>query len=295
MRVHVLTLNWNGANMLDKLRRELGHQLAAFCMCDGKLIEGWDWPIWHIRDNGSKDDSLQTIRTWDSSSNMGPLPTAVYEAGHNRDSFARCVNFLFEQANPADDDIVFLMNNDISFQPSVIDHQYVKTPNVLKMMWALQKKTGAGVVGVRLLYENTNQLQHAGVIFSNRYNKMPFHFRPGEESDEKASKNRYFQAVTAALCLVKPASFKRVGGMDEKFNGWAFEDVDLCLRIGQDEKIAYCGEVFAYHEESASLKKNPVNKMFMNKSVRYFREKWSGKYEIDHEKYLSDPGYNEIK
>jgi GT2 family glycosyltransferase len=224
---------------------------------------------------------------------MGPVPTEVYDIGHNRDSFATCVNYLFEKANPADDDIVFLMNNDISFQPSVIDRKCVETPNVLKTMWELQKKTKAGVVGVRLLYENTNKLQHAGVIFSNQYNKMPYHFRPGEPSDANAEKNRYFQAVTAACCLVNPVSFRRIGGMNEKFK-WAFEDVDMCLRIGQQDPIVYCGEVFAYHEESASLKKNPVNKMFMGQNARYFKHKWQGKYKIDHDQYLSDPTYKEI-
>ena len=296
MRVHVLTLNWNGSAMLNRLREELANELTYFYMREGRCKDGWDFPIWHIRDNGSKDDTKDMLFGWTIRSDGGPLPYELYEAGHNLDSFAVCVNDLFEKANPADDDIVFLMNNDVSF-PSRRDGKggFLSRKPVLKSMWDLQKKTGAGVVGCRLLYNDTNQLQHAGVIFSDRYNKMPFHFRPGEESDAKAEKNRYFQAVTAACCLVNPVSFRRIGGMDEKFNGWAFEDVDLCLRIGRDEKIAYCGEAFAYHEESASLKKNPVNKMFMNKSVRYFREKWSGKYEIDHDKYLNDPSYQEIQ
>jgi GT2 family glycosyltransferase len=296
MRVHVLTLNWNGANMLDRLRQGLGHQLAYFYMKDGRVMDGWEHPVWHIRDNGSKDDSINTINRWEHSSTMGPLFTEIYEIGHNRDSFATCVNFLFEKANPADDDVVFLMNNDISFSPWQ-DTSFLpgsdRKPTLINM-WRLQQKTNAGVVGCRLHYNDTNQLQHAGVIFSNRYNKMPFHYRPGEECDAQAKKNRYFQAVTAALCLVKPASFKRVGGMDETFR-WAFEDVDLCLQIGSKEKIAYCGQAFAYHEESASLRKNPVNKMFMGQNAKYFKEKWLGKYDIDHDKYLNDPSYQEIQ
>jgi GT2 family glycosyltransferase len=294
MRVHVLTLNWNGQAMLDKLREDLGWELCCFWMKEGRLKEGWEPAIWHIRDNGSKEVPDPIL--WDVRSDIGPLETRVYEAGHNRDSFARCVNDLFEKANPADDDIVFLMNNDISFTPFKETSFFPGTDRkpTLINMWRLQQKTNAGVVGCRLLYNDTNQLQHAGVIFSNRYNKMPYHYRPGEECDAKAKKNRYFQAVTAALCLVKPGSFRRVGGMDESFR-WAFEDVDLCLQIGREEKIAYCGEAFAYHEESASLKKNPVNKMFMGQNAKYFKEKWLGKYDIDHDKYLSDPSYQEIQ
>ena len=243
MKAHVLTLNWNGAHHLDKLRKGLGNELCALYMRQGKVMDGWEYPIWHIRDNGSKDDSLETIEGWKISSCMGPLPTKIYDIGHNRDSFATGMNFLFEQANPAADDVVFFLNNDISFSE--------KSSETLLDMWKLQQKTKAGVVGARLLFNDTNKLQHAGVIFSDRYNRLPYHYRPEEESDAKAEKNRYFQAVTAACCLVNPASFRRVGGFDEKFR-WAFDDIDLCLQIGQDEKIAYCGTAFAYHVESAS-------------------------------------------
>ena len=50
-----------------------------------------------------------------------------------------------------------------------------------------------------------------------------------------------------------------------------------------------------FHEESASLKKNPVNKMFMSPNVKHFKSKWTGKYELDHDKYLNDSSYNEAK
>lgn len=283
MRIHILTLNWNGRHYLPDLAQQLGQE-AGFCWEDGKIKEGWDYPVWHIRDNGSKDGSVEEIRGWEFMSD-GRIGAKVYDIGHNRDSFAKGMNYLFEQANPADDDLVYLLNNDVSFTG--------KGKPVLKTMWDLQKKTKAGVVGVRLHYNGTNKLQHAGVIFSNKYNNLPFHFRPGEECDKNAKKNRYFQAVTAACCLVNPSSWRRVGGMEEKL-WWCFDDVDLCLKIGKEEKIVYCGEVFAYHEESASLKKNPVNKLFMNNSVKYLKETWSGKYEIDHDKYLNNPGYDEI-
>ena len=38
----------------------------------------------------------------------------------------------------------------------------------------------------------------------------------------------------------------------------------------------YCGKTNVYHEESASLKKNPVNKMMMPHNVSAFRKKWEG-------------------
>lgn len=272
--LHILTLTWNGLHHLEKLRDGLVQTCCNF----------YD-TAWYIKDNGSKDESVKSMEKWGE--RWPILRLDIMETGHNRDSFAKGMNVLFERADPADDDLVLLLNNDVQFREHPHD-------NAVSHMHQLMNQTKAGMVGLRLLYQGTDKLQHAGVIFSDRYNKMPYHYRPGEKSDANAEKNRYFQAVTAAVCLVKASSWKRVGGMDETFK-WAFEDVDLCLRIGQDEKIAYCGETFAFHEESASLKKNPVNKMFMGTNATYFKEKWLGSYEIDHDRYLKDTGYNEIK
>lgn len=277
MRLHIFTLNWNGAKYLEPLHDDLL-----------KATRGMD-AAWHIRDNGSKDESMDILDRMCHLPGDKRMHLHILDVGHNRSSFAGCMNDIFEVScelmdGVQDDDLLLLLNNDVRFPDAT----------AIRRMQKLMGKTGAGVVGLRLLYMDTDKLQHAGVIFSNRYNKMPYHYRPGEKSDVNAEKNRYFQAVTAAVCLVKASSWRRVGGMDETFK-WAFEDVDLCLRIGQDEKVAYCGEAFAYHEESASLKKNPVNKMFMGNNARYFKEKWAGKYEIDHDRYLRDPTYNEIK
>ncbi len=277
MRLHIFTLNWNGARYLKPLHSDLM-----------KSTRGMN-AVWHIRDNGSKDESMDILDRMCHLPGDKRMNLHILDVGHNRSSFAGCMNDIFEVSCGSidgiqDDDQLLLLNNDVRFPDAT----------ALRRMQKLMDKTGAGVVGLRLLYMDTDKIQHAGVIFSERYNKMPYHYRPGEKSDANAEKNRYFQAVTAAVCLVKASSWRRIGGMDETFK-WAFEDVDLCLRIGQDEKIAYCGETFAYHEESASLKKNPVNQMFMGANARYFKAKWLGKYDIDHEKYLKDSGYNEIK
>jgi len=265
MKIHALTLNWNGRDKLEKLGPGLKTN-----------FEGLD-AEWYVRDNGSKDGSLDWLKAFGAT---------TLEVGHNRDSFAKGVNSLFELANPGEDDFILLLNNDVQFNE----------PEAIKKMLALQEKTGAEVVGARLVYPAVTdfKLQHAGVIFSKRYNLLPYHFRPGEPVDSAARKNRYFQAVTAAVCLVKASAFRKIGGMDEGYK-WAFEDIDMCLSIGQFGKVAYCGETEIFHEESASLKKNPVNKMFVGKNVERFRKKWSGKYEIDHDMYLGNKDYNVIK
>lgn len=270
--LHILTLNWNGADKLKKLVPSLNKAVKTV-----RDADQWE-VVWYVRDNGSKDNSMKVLEEYQHS-------LQIHGIDHNRASFAEGVNFLHGEANPATCDMIMLLNNDVEF---IDDYGITK-------MLDLQQRTKADVVGARLMYSGTEKLQHAGVIFSPKYNLLPFHFRPGEKVDANARKNRWFQAVTAACCLVREDTFRSIGGMDEGFR-WAFDDVDMCLQIGAaGGKIAYCGETEIYHEESASLRKNPVNKMFMKPNVERFRKKWGGKYKVDHDLYLKNPGYNEIK
>lgn len=260
--LYIYTLNWNGKNDLEELYPGLY-----------EATRGFRDASWWVRDNGSKDDSIE----WLSKNTKAN----ILNINHNRDSFAAGVNSLWRASKPSDKDMILLLNNDI----------VISGKDSISKMGDLMAKSNSNIVGARLLYKGTNKLQHAGVIFSRKYNNLPFHFRPNEESDNAAEKDRWFQAVTAAFCLVKASEFNRINGLDEGYV-WAFEDIDMCLQIG---KVAYCGGTEIYHEESASLKKNPVNKMFMNKNVTVFRNKWEGKYDIDHDKYLSNSNFNEIK
>jgi GT2 family glycosyltransferase len=298
--IHVLTLSWDGLDKLKTLRPGLMRNLEK----TGQEFK------WYIKDNGSKDRTYAETYSWEN--------TICYPISHNRDNFATGINELttrirdlvvkqdpetkaekriisesphiirYEGKSVEElmkNDYYLFMNNDIEFGE---DDALCK---ILKLM----DDKDVGMVGCRLLYKGTDKLQHAGVIFSPKYGNMPYHYRHQENSDTQAEKNRYFQAVTAAVTLVRCSDFDEVGGMDNKFH-WAFEDIDLCLRIkALGKKIAYCGDTKIFHEESASLKKNPVNKLFMGPNVSHFKSKWQNKYELDHDKYLKDIHYNEIK
>lgn len=263
--IYFLTLNWNGK---DKMNRLVSSIKPA--------IDGLDYK-WIVRDNGSNDLTDNLIQDWSKKTNM-----LFYKNGHNRDSFATGVNWCFNVAHPTDEDYIFLLNNDIEF---------IDTKSINKMISIADSDQNVGIVGARLLYNGTNNLQHAGVIFGERYGLMPYHYRHKEVSDANAERNREFQAVTAAFMLVRAAVWMEVGGFDQGYS-WSFEDVDFCLKVrAAGKKVVYCGGTKIYHEESASLKKNPVNKMFMKSNVNHFRSKWSDKYDIDHNKYLTNPNY----
>lgn len=270
-KLHILTLNWDGEEKLNTLNLGLYNNLIKI-----KSELDIDY-TWYIRDNGSKDESVKIANNFN---NIG-LDTQVFEIGHNRYNFSQGVNYLFDKANPKDDDLILLLNNDIEFNDDA------SLSKMIKLM-----TNDVGMVGARLLYPNTNKLQHAGVIFSEQYGLMPYHFKHKDNSDYQSQRNRYFQAVTGACCLIKASEFKKYY-LDEKMF-WAFEDIILGLQIGKNKKIVYCGSTNISHGESQSLKLNPVNKMFLESNVKLFKDRWFGKYEIDHNYYLNNIDHNVI-
>src|SRR6202000_2200890 len=99
-------------------------------------------------------------------------------------------------------DLFLFLNNDVEF---------FDDSSLCKMLELFQCDHLISIVGARLLYKNTNILQHAGVIFSPKYNCLPYHFKHKEISKPQDEKNKYFQAVTAAVCLTKFSDFQKVG------------------------------------------------------------------------------------
>jgi len=273
--LYILTLTWNGQDKLTKLKESL---LPA--------LDGLDY-AWLIKDNASNDKTVEVASEWGSTVKCIPYKD-------NQQNFSAGMNFLFAEASPADNDLVMLLNNDVIFND---------TTSIKNMVNIINSDNEVGVVGSRLLYTGTNKLQHAGVVFEKTYG-MPMHFRGNQPSDKSAEKNRLFQVVTGAVLLTKGEYYKNIfnknkssmKGMDENFH-WAFDDVDLCLSIkyNLNKKIVYCGKNNVFHEESASLKKKPTNKLFMSHNCSYLLNKWRGRYSIDHDIYNKDSKYNLYK
>ena len=267
MKVNILTLNWNGLEKITKLRDTLLPSL-----------DGLSWQ-WFIRDNGSKDGSPEEISTWKGNIHCEKI-------NHNNDNFSQGVNYLFKLSETKDDDLVLLLNNDIIFN----DAQSLK-----KMINLFTKNKNVGVVGAKLLSLDKKTINHAGVVFSN-INKLPKHFRAMELDDNYSKMNREFQAITGAVFLTRGDIYRQAGMLPEHMR-WAFDDIFLSLSIkyNLNKRIIMAGDVNISHDESSSLKKNPVNKLYMNHNIQSFFKAWNSKYIIDENLYLKDKNFNIIK
>lgn len=273
--LHILTLNWQGREKVEKLRTSL---LPA--------LRDIDY-VWHIRDNGSTDGSIETIKEWnDPQCHLIPFP-------HNRENYAQGMNSLFQESGASGDDVVMTLNNDILINDTV---------SISNMLALLNVDSEIGLVGAKLNYTGTKKIQHCGVLFS-RTNRLPYHYRAGLPEAPRDTTNRYYPAVTGAVAMLRADTFANCAenksgrrGFDEGFH-FAFEDIDMSMRITHHlkKRNVYCGQTEIYHEESASLKKNPVHKMFFHQNCNIFLERWAPLAELGLEAKYANENYELYK
>jgi GT2 family glycosyltransferase/glycosyltransferase involved in cell wall biosynthesis len=132
----------------------------------------------------------------------------------------------------------------------------------------------AAVVGSKLLFPD-NTVQHAGVSITEDLN--PRHIYAGFPADHPAvNKSRRFPIVTAGCALFRRRPFEEAGGFDDAFEN-GFEDVDLCLRLGElGHEVHYCHEAVLYHLEKATRdpRDDPTNHLL-------YRRRWAHKVQPD--------------
>lgn len=272
--LYALTLTWNGKELL----KSLYPTLKKSCEFANLKLS------WNIRDNNSTDDSSKFIESLQDNSIF------YHKADHNRDSYAKCNNYLFdkikEDNNVKDDDYYLLLNNDIT----IVDNFSIS--NMVNLM---RKDNDIGVVGAKLFYPGGKMIQHAGVAMSPKHGNMPWHIFSRENDSKMTNQNRYFQAVTGAFCLIRPSCIENLQfkKLDERYN-WAFDDTCMCLDVNyyQKKKVVYCGKTNIIHHESYSLTKNPVNKLFMSSCVNTFRKQWGKTIKLDYFDYINNVNYN---
>lgn len=271
--LHIITLTWQGKEKLKKLYPSLM-----------EALNGIEYQF-HIKENGSTDGSVEEIESW----NNPNINLIKYK--HNKDSYSFGMNFLFKEANPKNDDIILTLNNDI----------VIKDPKSLKnMINILNNDKDVGIVGAKLNYMDTDKIQHCGVLF-HKMNGLPYHYRAGVQEEERDKANRYYPAITGAVSILKADTFancytKNKSGQNGFCEGYffAFEDIDMNLHIAHHlkKKIVYCGDTMIFHEESASLKKNPINKLFFNSNCNLFLQKWHSVIDKNLTDKYNNPKFN---
>ena len=158
-------------------------------------------------------------------------------------NYSRINNRAAEQLET---DFLLFMNNDV----------FVTQPTWMRgMVDEALADPHVGIVGIKLIYPNQT-VQHAGVVLG--VGGIADHtFRYAEKDvagySFRAVCAQDMSAVTAACFLCRADAFRAVGMFDEENLTVAFNDVDLCLKIGRaGYRVIMTPAVVAEHHESLS-------------------------------------------
>lgn len=170
------------------------------------------------------------------------------------------------------------------------DDMEILQANWLDLMMEKAVLPYAGAVGAKLLYPNSDIIQHAGItnLRVGPAHKLQF---LGDERVHYYGMNRGVHnmlAVTGACLLLRREVFWQMGGFCREL-AVAFNDVDLCYSLY--EKGYYNivrNDVVLYHHESLSRGKDGESE---EKQLRLLREK-DLLYERHRELYGKDPFYH---
>jgi len=197
-----------------------------------------------------------------------------YDAPYN---FAALNNWAVGQC---DAPLLAFVNNDIE----------VIAPEWLTEMVGHALRPEVGPVGAKLYYPNET-VQHAGVIVGlGGLAGHAHHLAPRASAGYvgRAALIQSFSAVTAACLVLRRELFEKIGGFNAEAFGIAYNDVDLCLRLGeQGHRSVWTPYAELYHHESASLGDPNSDKRRdqFKREADAFRARWAGV--IGH-----DPAYN---
>lgn len=125
----------------------------------------------------------------------------------------------------------------------------------LREMVAQACRPEVGAVGAKLRYGD-DTIQHGGVILGiggiggHAWRRLPAD-QPGRFGGLMLVRN--WSAVTAACLVMRKTLFEAVGGFDAEHLAVAFNDVDLCLKLGaRGLRIVWTPHAELYHLESVS-------------------------------------------
>ena len=171
-------------------------------------------------------------------------------------------------------DVLCFLNNDTE----------VISADWLEEMVSLACQDDVGAVGAMLYYPD-NRIQHAGVILglggvaSHAFKGLD---RTAGGDHARAALAQAMSAVTAACLVIRKSVFVDAGGFDETL-AIAYNDVDLCLRLGaRGVRNVWTPFAELYHHESVSRGDDgQIERPGFQEESRLMYERWGERLQAD--------------
>ena len=193
--------------------------------------------------NGAKA-GFEVIVVDDSSNDLGTASLSAWSPRIQVHRNARNLGFAAScnaGAGLARGELLVFLNNDTEVTPDWLD----------ALVKAIEADPQAGVVGPKLLYPQSNLIQHCGTAINERgvgehlYRLLPSDFAA-------ANRPRAYRALTGACMMVRREEFLALGGFDPVFR-MGGEDTDLCFKyLDRGKHCLYWPQSVVYHHEGYS-------------------------------------------
>ncbi|WP_338487690.1 glycosyltransferase [Pseudomonas trivialis] len=186
-------------------------------------------------------------------------------------------------ASRARGEYLVLLNNDTA----VIDGDW------LDALLHHAQRPEVGIVGAKLLFPS-GTVQHAGVVLGLRgVADHGFIDSPMLSNGylHRLQIDQNYSAVTAACLMIRTELYRQVKGMDETGLGVSYNDVDLCLKVGQaGQLVVWTPYSILMHE--ANVSQNKVDKTSQDAKRERFKREQAVMYQRWLPQLANDPAYN---
>jgi GT2 family glycosyltransferase len=170
------------------------------------------------------------------------------------------------------------------------DDTEVITGDFLTRMLGYAALEHVGAVGAKLLYPQSDEIQHSGILNLNDGPQHAFLRLPSATPGYFARNILEYNwiAVTGACMMIDKKKFMEVGGFSEDMP-IAYNDIDICFRLIDSGYFnVVCQRAKLYHHESIS---RGLDHMTPEKKKR-LRDDMFKLYEKNPKYYRHDPFYN---
>ena len=243
-RVNVILLTWNQ------------RQDTLDCLAS---LSQLTYPNCHIIlvDNGSTDGTAETVRTC--------FPNVDLLLNEKNLGFQGGFNAGLRRSLVSEADFSFVMNNDTSVQPDILDEliKFARSPEV-------------GILSPKIYYA-----AEPDRIWSVGGDCHPITFELTHRGDNQLDRGQWSEVIErdflfGCAMLLKHSMLEKIGLFDTGFHPIYYEDVDLCMRARQAGfRLLLVPSAKMWHKVSASGggSGSARERYFMARhSVRYFRK-----------------------
>lgn len=248
--------------------RDGGRMLAR---CLQGLREATDYPALEILvvDNGSRDPF--TLECLDG---LAADPRCRVIRHDRPFNFAEIMNLGVSEARG---ELVCMLNDDV----------LVLHAGWLREMVGLALRSDVGIVGALLLFED-GTVQHAGVTLGlvGQVAGHDYHYEPESRLRRhlRSGLVRQTSAVTGACAVLRREVYMAAGGMDAEHLAVNYNDLDLCLKIGEAGlKVLWTPYARLVHAESATRGKEAMTGKMARSNAEggYIASRWQARIRND--------------